>query len=167
VVLATPTTLIGLLRAVAYGWKQAALAESAAEVFRLGRDLHEKLGLMGNRLDKLGRALRSSVNAYNETVATVEGTVLVRARRFRDLQVSDKELSALPQLDDAVRQIQAPELVDDAVRVEPMVGWGRKKPALAAPEAAELVRADPDLLDLVETDLAAAAGDEETEARSS
>jgi DNA anti-recombination protein RmuC len=107
VVLATPTTLIGLLRAVAYGWKQAALAESAAEVFRLGRDLHAKLGLMGNRLDKLGRAIRSSVNAYNETIATVEGTVLVRARRFRDLRVSDADLAALPQLDDAVRQIQA------------------------------------------------------------
>ena len=165
VVLATPTTLIGLLRAVAYGWKQAALAESAAEVFRLGRDLHEKLGLMGNRLDKLGRALRSSVNAYNETVATVEGTVLVRARKFRDLQVSDKDLSALQQLDDAVRQIQAPELVDDAVRVEPMVGRGRKKPQ-AIPEAAELVRADPDLLALVETDVAT-AGDEETGVRSS
>jgi DNA recombination protein RmuC len=91
------------------------------------------------------------VNAYNETVATVEGTVLVRARKFRDLQVSDKELSALPQIDDAVRQIQAPELVDDAVQVEPMVGRGRKKQAPAAPEAAELVRADPDLLALVET----------------
>jgi DNA recombination protein RmuC len=86
VVLATPTTLIGMLRAVAYGWRQAALAESAAEVFRLGRELHEKLGLMGNRFDKLGRALRSSVNAYNETIATVEGTVLVRARKFRDLK---------------------------------------------------------------------------------
>ena len=91
VVLATPSTLIGMLRAVAYGWKQAALAESAAEVFRLGRELHDKLGLMGNKLDKLGRALRSSVNAYNESIATVEGTVLVRARRFRDLKVSEQE----------------------------------------------------------------------------
>ena len=170
VVLATPTTLIGLLRAVAYGWKQAALAESAAEVFRLGRDLHAKLGLMGNRLDKLGRALRSSVNAYNETIATVEGTVLVRARRFRDLKVSDAELTALPQLDDAVRQIQAPELVDDAVQVEPMVGRGRKKRSAKAaegpemPEAAELVRGEPDLLALVEGD---AAADEDAERRSS
>lgn len=153
VVLATPTTLIGLLRAVAYGWKQAALAESAAEVFRLGRDLHAKLGLMGNRLDKLGRALRSSVNAYNETIATVEGTVLVRARRFRDLKVSDVELAALPQLDDAVRQIQAPELVDDAVQVEPIVGRGRKKQSTTPPEAAELVRGEPDLLALVEADV--------------
>jgi DNA recombination protein RmuC len=172
VVLATPTTLIGLLRAVAYGWKQAALAESAAEVFRLGRDLHAKLGLMGNRLDKLGRALRSSVNAYNETIATVEGTVMVRARRFRDLKVSDAELTALPQLDDAVRQIQAPELVDDAVQVEPMVGRGRKKRSTTrasdsaeVPEAAELVRGEPDLLALVEGD--AATVDEDGERRSS
>jgi DNA recombination protein RmuC len=172
VVLATPTTLIGLLRAVAYGWKQAALAESAAEVFRLGRDLHAKLGLMGNRLDKLGRAIRSSVNAYNETIATVEGTVLVRARRFRDLRVSDADLAALPQLDDAVRQIQAPELVDDAVQVEPMVGRGRKKRSTKAsegsevPEAAELIRGEPDLLALVEGDVVGAV-DEDAERRSS
>ncbi len=161
VVLATPTTLIGMLRAVAYGWKQAALAESAAEVFRLGRDLHDKLGLMGNRFDKLGRALRSSVNAYNETIATVEGTVLVRARKFRDLQVSDKELTGLTQIDDPVRQIQAPELVDDAVRVEPMVGRGskRRRPG-AVPEAAELVRPDPDLLELVEPEAAEPAQQE-------
>ena len=151
VVLATPTTLIGMLRAVAYGWKQAALAESAAEVFRLGRDLHDKLGLMGNRFDKLGRALRSSVNAYNETIATVEGTVLVRARKFRDLKVSDKELTGLTQIDDPVRQIQAPELVDDAVRVEPMVGRGSKRRRTSSvPEAEELVRPDPDLLELIE-----------------
>lgn len=149
VVLATPTTLIGMLRAVAYGWKQAALAEHAAEVFTLGRELHEKLGLMGNRLDKLGRALRTSVNAYNETIATVEGTVLVRARKFRDLKVSDRELTALSSVDDPVRQIQAPELVDDAVQVEPMVGRGARRRTLA-PEADELVRADPDLLELVE-----------------
>ncbi len=163
VVLATPTTLIGMLRAVAYGWKQAALAESAAEVFRLGRDLHEKLGLMGNRFDKLGRALRSSVNAYNETIATVEGTVLVRARKFRDLQVSDKELSSLAQIDDPVRQIQAPELVDDAVQVEPMVGRGSRRRATVIPEAAELVRGDPDLLDLVSE----AAAEETGQAQSS
>ncbi len=155
VVLATPTTLIGLLRAVAYGWKQAALAESAAEVFRLGRELHEKLGLMGNRLDKLGRALRSSVNAYNETIATVEGTVLVRARKFRDLKVSDKELPGPAQIDEAVRQIQAAELVDDAVQVEPIVGRGSRRRSLTTgapsiPEADQLIRSDPDLLDLLE-----------------
>ena len=121
VVLATPSTLIGMLRAVAYGWKQAALAESAAEVFRLGRELHDKLGLMGNKLDKLGRALRSSVNAYNESIATVEGTVLVRARRFRDLKVSERELTSPSPVEEPVRQIQAPELVEDAVAVDTIV----------------------------------------------
>ena len=154
VVLATPTTLIGMLRAVAYGWKQAALAESAAEVFKLGRELHEKLGLMGNRFDKLGRALRTSVNAYNETIATVEGTVLVRARKFRDLKVSEKELESLSPVDEAVRQIQAAELVDDAVKVEPMVGRSRRRTHAtepAVPEAAELVRREPDLLELIES----------------
>jgi DNA recombination protein RmuC len=155
VVLATPTTLIGMLRAVAYGWRQAALAESAAEVFRLGRELHEKLGLMGNRFDKLGRALRSSVNAYNETIATVEGTVLVRARKFRDLKVSEKELPGPTQINEAVRQIQAAELVDDAVQVEPMLGRGRRRRSTTMPEAAELFRPDPDVTELVEESPAA------------
>jgi DNA recombination protein RmuC len=155
VVLATPTTLIGMLRAVAYGWKQAALAESAAEVFKLGRELHEKLGLMGNRFDKLGRALRTSVNAYNETIATVEGTVLVRARKFRDLKVSEKELESLSPVDEPVRQIQAAELVDDAVQVQPLVGRGSRRRAHpvepVVPEAAELVRREPDLLELIDS----------------
>jgi len=166
VVLATPTTLIGMLRAVAYGWKQAALAESAAEVFKLGRELHERLGLMGNRFDKLGRALRTSVNAYNETIATVEGTVLVGARRFRDLKVSEKELAALTSVDEPVRQIQAPELVNNAVQVEPLVGRGsrRRTATRAVPEADQLFRSDPDVLELVEN--AAGAPQDELSASS-
>ena len=153
VVVATPTTLIGMLRAVSYGWKQAALAETAAEVFRLGRELHERLGRMGNRFDKLGRALRGCVNAYNETVATVEGSVLVQARRFRDLKVSEKELAPLTSVDDAVRQIQAAELVDDATQVEPIVGRtprSRSPRAAEPPEAEALWRSDPDLDELLE-----------------
>lgn len=152
VVLATPTTLIGMLRAIAYGWKQAALAESAAEVFKLGRELHERLGRMGNRFDKLGRMLRGTVNAYNETVATVEGTVLVQARRFRDLKVSEKELAELSTVDDPVRQIQAAELVEDATRVEPLVGRRprRRRETSDIPEADELVRGEPDLLELID-----------------
>jgi DNA recombination protein RmuC len=126
------------------------LAESANEVFRLGRELHEKLGLLGNRFDKLGRMLRGSVNAYNETIATVEGTVLVRARKFRDLKVSEKDLRGLTQIDEPVRQIQAAELVEDAVQVEPMVGRASRHRPAAIPEAAELYRADPDLSELIE-----------------
>ena len=165
VVLATPTTLIGLLRAVAYGWRQAALAESAAEVFRLGRELHERLGVMGSRLDKLGRALQGSVKAYNETVATVESRVLVQARRFSDLKVTESELTGLTQLEATTRQIQAPELVEDATQVEPMVGRtskrrGRGSAVLAAnvPEAEELMRPEPDLWELVADDAAVEDG---------
>jgi DNA recombination protein RmuC len=151
VVLATPTTLIGMLRSISYGWKQAALAETALEVFRLGRELHERLGQMGNRFDKLGRALRSSVNAYNETIATVEGRVLVQARRFRDLKVSEAELDAPQSVDEPVRQIQASELVDDATRVEPLVGRAprRRTPRSELPEAEALWRSDPDVDELV------------------
>ncbi|MBJ7356050.1 DNA recombination protein RmuC [Nocardioides sp.] len=149
VVIATPTTLIGMLRAVSYGWKQAALAETAAEVFRLGRELHERLGQMGSRFDKLGRAIRSSVNAYNETIASVEGRVLVQARRFRDLQVTEKELEALTSVDEPVRQIQAPELVDDAAQVPPMVGRTPRSRRTEPPEAEALFRADPDVDELV------------------
>jgi DNA recombination protein RmuC len=159
VVIATPTTLIGMLRAVSYGWKQAALAETAAEVFRLGRELHERLGQMGNRFDKLGRAIRSSVNAYNETIATVEGRVLVQARRFRDLQVTEKELEALTSVDEPVRQIQAPELVDDAAQVEPMVGrTPRARRAPEPPEAEALWRMDPDVDELVAGEVEGADG---------
>jgi len=152
VVVATPTTLIGMLRAVSYGWKQAALAETAAEVFRLGRELHERLGRMGNRFDKLGRTIRSCVNAYNETVATVEGSVLVQARRFRDLQVTEKELARISSVDEPVRQIQASELVDDATQVEPLIGRTPRKSAHRTdelPEAEALWRSDPEVDELV------------------
>jgi DNA recombination protein RmuC len=119
-------------------------------VFRLGRELHEKLGLLGNRFDKLGRMLRGSVNAYNETIATVEGTVLVRARKFRDLKVSEKDLRALSQIDEPVRQIQAAELIEDAVQVKPIVGRGSRRRPAAIPEEAELFRTDPELPQLID-----------------
>ena len=151
VVLATPTTLIALLRAVAYGWKQAKLAENAAEVLQLGRELHDRLGTLGSRFDKLGRAVRASVIAYNETVATMEGRVLVKARQFTDLKVSGAELKTVTSVDDPVRQIQAPELVEDAVQVEPMVGRSRRSRRRdELPEDEELRRADPELFELVD-----------------
>ena len=141
-----------MLRAVSYGWKQAALAETAAEVFRLGRELHERLGRMGNRFDKLGRAIRTSVNAYNETVATVEGTVLVQARRFRDLQVTEQELAPLSSVDDAGA---ADPGAGAGRRRRPGRAHGRRGPdgSREPPEAEALWRADPDLDELVAGDL--------------
>src|SRR6185312_11256391 len=107
---------------------------------------------------------RTSVNAYNETIATVEGTVLVGARRFRDLKVSDAELGGLTSVDEPIRQIQAPELVEDAVRIEPLVGRESRRAGshLEMPEAAELVRSDPDLLELVSDAEAPAARERRT-----
>ncbi|MDQ6937712.1 MAG: DNA recombination protein RmuC [Actinomycetota bacterium] len=87
VVLATPSTLIALLRTVAYTWRQEALAANAAEVHQLGRQLYQRLATMGDHLDKLGRSLGGAVTTYNQTVASLESRVLVSARRFNDLQV--------------------------------------------------------------------------------
>lgn len=109
VVIATPTTLIALLRTVAYTWRQEALARNAAQVLALGRDLHERLSTMGEHVAKLGRQLTSSVEAYNRTVGALESRVLVTARRFRDLQVTDQDLVTPEQIERTPRVLQAPE----------------------------------------------------------
>lgn len=114
VIIASPTTLIAMLRAVAYGWRQAALAESAQEVFELGRELYERLATLGGHFDKLGRALKSTVNVYNQTVGSLEHNVLVQARRFRDLQLTGEELGQLNGLEESTRTLSAPELLASA-----------------------------------------------------
>lgn len=155
VVLATPTTLIALLRAVAYGWKQAALAESAAEVFELGRELHDRLATMGEHVDKTGRSLTSAMVAYNKMVGSLETRVLPTARRFRDLKVTDGQLESPRPVLESARTITAPELVEDAAKVEPMIGRHRRQDSAdvklpAFPEEPELHRGEPDLLDLAD-----------------
>ncbi len=114
VVVATPTTLIALLRTVAYTWRQEALAHNAAQVHALGRELHARLATMGSHLAKLGRQLDSAVDSYNRTVSSVESRVLVTARRFADLQVTDDGLDVPVQVERAARRVQAPELVASA-----------------------------------------------------
>lgn len=157
IILASPTTLIGLLRAVAYSWKQAALADSAAEVFTLGRELYDRLGTMGSNFDKLGRSLQSSMKAYNSAVASMEGRVMVTARRFRDLQVTDKDLAQLTTIEEPLRQISAQELVENAGQVDTIIGRTRRAEIEAGPaeptlldEADELSRPEPSTEELVE-----------------
>ncbi|MCW2767762.1 MAG: rmuC [Nocardioides sp.] len=92
VVLATPTTLIALLRTVAHGWSHEALADQAREIHRLGRELHTRLNSLGGHLDQVGRSLNAAVGHYNSAVGSLESRVLVAARRFNDLSVTDDEL---------------------------------------------------------------------------
>ena len=117
VVVATPSTLVTLLRTVAYTWRQDALAANAAEVHRLGRELYQRLSTMGGHIDKLGRSLNGAVGSYNQTVASLEGRVLVTARKMADLKVVDpsEALEAPSQLTETARSTQAPELTEQRV----------------------------------------------------
>ena len=112
VVLATPTTLIALLRTVAYAWTQESLADKAREIHELGRELHDRLATMGAHLDKLGRSLTSAVGSYNKAVGSLETRVLVSARKFNELEVGDADLSAPGAVSEAVRPLTASELLD-------------------------------------------------------
>src|SRR5262249_48856736 len=112
IVIATPQTLIALLRTVAYGWKQDALASNAKQVYQLGKELHGRLATMGDHLAKLGSQLNGAVKAYNQTVASVETRVLVTARKMNDLKVSQEELLAPSPLEIVARELQAAELTE-------------------------------------------------------
>jgi len=105
VVLASPTTLIALLRTVAHGWRHEALAAQAGEIHRLGRELHERIGTMSGHLGKLGRALDTAVAAYNQTVGSWESRVLVAARRFEELDATDDRLEGPQTLGGTVRPV--------------------------------------------------------------
>lgn len=112
VVLATPTTLIALLKTVALGWSQEQIADRAREIHELARDLHGRLGVMGGHLDKLGRSLKSSVEAYNATVGSLENRVLVTARNFDDLGVGGASALHGPSpVKEEPRPLTAPEFV--------------------------------------------------------
>ncbi|GAA2515003.1 DNA recombination protein RmuC [Pilimelia columellifera subsp. columellifera] len=113
VVLATPATLMALLRTVAYSWRQEALAANAAQVHALARELYGRLGTLGDHVGKLGSSLGGAVSAYNRAVGSLESRVLVSARKLADLGVSAEELAVPPQLELAPRQPQAPELLSD------------------------------------------------------
>jgi DNA recombination protein RmuC len=112
VIPASPTTLIALLRAVAYGWQQEAVARDAQQIADVGRKLYEAVGKLAEHFDRLGTRLRGSIEAYNDALGSLEGNVLVKARKFKDLQAANGngEIAALPPIDRVPRMLQAPEL---------------------------------------------------------
>jgi DNA recombination protein RmuC len=121
VIPATPTTFIAMLRAIAYGWKQEALARNAQEISALGRELHERISVMAGHWGKVGRNLGEAVGAYNKAVASLESRVLVSARRFKELEAvpDGREIAQAEQVEALPRALQIPELeIADEVAAE-------------------------------------------------
>ncbi|MEV4617963.1 DNA recombination protein RmuC [Asanoa sp. NPDC049573] len=111
IVLATPATLVALLRTVAYSWRQEALARNAVAVHELARELYGRLATLGDHVGKLGSALGTAVTSYNRAVGSLEARVLVSARKLADLGVSGEDLVVPQQVESTPRQLQAPELI--------------------------------------------------------
>jgi DNA recombination protein RmuC len=112
VVLATPATLVAMLRTIAYAWRQEALTRNAYAVHALARELYSRLSTMGDHVAKLGNALGGAVTAYNKAVGSLEARVLVSARKLAEMGVSHEQLPTPEQLEVAPRQLSAPELTE-------------------------------------------------------
>ena len=124
VIPATPTTLIALLRAVSYGWRQEALAQNAQAISDLGKELYDRLATLADHWTNVGKGLDRAMDAYNKATGTLESRVLVSARKFRDLEAAPagEEITAPEPLDHAPRVLQAPELTGQNSAGIPLAG---------------------------------------------
>src|SRR5829696_6043436 len=114
VILATPTTLIALLKAVAYGWRQERLGEEVERIGNLGKELYERVRTLGGHFLGVGSSLQKAVEKYNEAVGTLESRVLVSARRFKEMPITatDKEIELSRQIETIPRQLQSSDLMN-------------------------------------------------------
>ena len=120
VIIATPTTLIGLLKAVAFGWRQEKIAESAQEIKTLGKDLYTRLSKLAEHFGKVGVNLERSIVAYNEAVGSLETRVLPAARRFHELDVTTVEvIDEVKPIDKSLRALQAAEFIESNLETKP------------------------------------------------
>jgi len=142
VIIATPTTLMSLLRTVGYAWQQAALTDNAKEVFNLGRELYDRLGKLGQHIDKLGRSISRVVGDYNASVSSLESRVLVTARKLAELKVVEGDLDSPGPVDEAVRSLSHASLLDSV---------SESRQVRALPLTAGAAEADP-MSDLIEGD---------------
>ena len=117
--IATPTTLVTMLRTAQYAWQQEALSQNARAVFDVGRELHARIAGLGRTMDTLGRTLTKAVTAYNQTVGSLESRVLVSARRLSQLGVVDGELPSPALVEETARALSAPDLADAPELAEP------------------------------------------------
>ena len=139
--IATPTTLVTMLRTAQYAWQQEALSQNARAVFDVGRELHARIAGLGRTMDTLGRTLTKAVSAYNQTVGSLESRVLVSARRLSQLGVVDGELPSPALVEETARALSAPDLADAPDLAEP----ARVLAELDVPKlaVAELARSEP------------------------
>jgi len=133
--IATPTTLVTMLRTAQYAWQQEALSENARAVFDLGRELYDRIAGLGKHIDRLGRALTNSVSTYNQAVGSLESRVLVSARRLNQLGVVGSDLEPPQPVEQTTRALSAPELVAES---------GQDGPELVTPPPARLTAAPED-----------------------
>jgi DNA recombination protein RmuC len=114
VVLATPTTLIALLWAVAYGWRQQQLAENAQEISRLGKDIYDRMGKLADYVLSIGKGLDQAVHAYNQAVGSMEARLYPAARRFKELGAgTGEDIAAIKPVESTTRPLTPPETGED------------------------------------------------------